>query len=67
MNLYRSLTTLAVLLAATATSQAQYIVLSPRMETLDQYPEPFSRFVRSHYRLVWTFSDRDEVWERETM
>ena len=29
MNLYRSLTSLAVLLAATATSHAQYIVLPP--------------------------------------
>ena len=49
-----------------AAKRVQYIVLSPRMETLDQYPELFSRFVRSHYRLVWTFSDGDEVWERET-
>ena len=30
MNIFRSLTTLAVLLAATASSQAQYIVLSPQ-------------------------------------
>jgi hypothetical protein len=43
----------------------RYIVLSPRQETLDQYPEPFRSYVREHYLHVWTFSDQDEAWARK--
>jgi hypothetical protein len=43
----------------------QYIMLSPRLQRLDRMPTMFADFVTSHYRLVRTFSDQDEIWERK--
>jgi hypothetical protein len=43
------------------------IVLSARQEKLDQYPAALGRFLAGHYHLARTFSDADEVWEREPL
>jgi hypothetical protein len=45
--------------------RVQYIMLSPRLQRLDRMPTMFADFVTSHYRLVRTFSDQDEIWERK--
>jgi hypothetical protein len=51
--------------------QVRFILWSPRLNSPESFrpPEayhlaPFCEFLHSHYRLLQTFSDQDEVWER---
>ena len=44
--------------------RVQYIVLSPRLESPASYLPMFHKFLVDRYRLIWRFSDQDEVWER---
>ena len=46
------------------TRHVQYIVWSPRTDLAIYSLAPFRGFLEEHYRKVWTFSDKDEVWER---
>jgi hypothetical protein len=48
-----------------AAKRVEYIVLSPRFLTVDPMPPLFVNFLDAHYRLLWTFSDQDQVWARQ--
>ncbi len=57
---------LALSLRQLEAKRVQYIVWSPRFEGPDySSPAAFHEFLVDHYRPIWTFSDRDEVWERK--
>jgi hypothetical protein len=51
--------------------RVKYILWSPRLDTPDHFRPPeayhlaaFREFLHLHYQRVWTFSDQDEIWER---
>jgi hypothetical protein len=45
-------------------AQVRYILWSPRLAAAPYPYANFRAFLTAHYRRVWSFSDRDEVWER---
>jgi Dolichyl-phosphate-mannose-protein mannosyltransferase len=52
--------------------QVRYILWAPRLNGPRDaaHPEsyhltPFRDYMQKHYRMVWVFPDRDEVWERQ--
>jgi hypothetical protein len=45
--------------------QVQYVLWSPRLDAPASGLGLFRNFLERHYRLVWTFSDQDQVWERK--
>jgi len=46
--------------------RVRYVLWSPRLE-LPRYPlGAFREYLGSHYQRVWTFPDKDEIWERNT-
>lgn len=51
--------------------EVKYILWLPRLETPDlnegpaaYHLSPFKQFLYAHYHHVWTFSNQDEMWER---
>ncbi len=45
--------------------RVRYVLWSPRLDTPASGLGLFRDFLERHYRLVWTFSDQDQVWERK--
>ena len=52
-------------------SRVQYVLWSPRLNSPDPYYgaeqyhlAPFRDYLNNHYHLVSSFSDQDEIWER---
>jgi hypothetical protein len=45
--------------------RVQYIVWSPRLESPAYSLGEFYDFLVDRYRLIWRFSDQDEIWERK--
>jgi len=44
--------------------RVQYVLWSPRLE-LPRYPlGAFRDYLGNHYQRIWTFPDKDEIWER---
>jgi hypothetical protein len=47
--------------------RVQYIMWSPGAESVDLPPRSLTglqQYLTDHYRLIWRFSDQDEVWKR---
>jgi hypothetical protein len=45
--------------------RVQYIMWSPRLQAPAYSLAEFYHFLVDRYRLVWRFSDQDEIWERK--